>query len=157
LQEPWSTDFLRGTEFVPIPGRERGVLTVGDDGITWRLDGDHWRAIRWDDVEALLALDSGTRLVVGTTGLQITVSPWCWQGGEGLTALLDDAIDAARVASVGAGSLHYSDDDERVDVRWLVTIAEARHNRHQHDYVSLVVDTDGVFVIYGNTPDDTRA
>jgi hypothetical protein len=156
---PWSTEHLGGRDFAPIPGREQGTLEVGADGVTWRLDGNHWRAIRWTDVEALLALDSGSRRVIGTTGMHVSVVPWCWQGGEVLADLVDAAVDPARIVRVGEGQLHYEDPDDRtkVDVRWLATIANARHNRREHDYASLVVDTDGVFVVYGKLPRDARA
>jgi hypothetical protein len=53
---------------------------------------------------------------------------------------------------VGEGETQYVDpalDDAPVDVRWLGTIAGARGYGRQQDRLSLVIDTDGVFVLYG--------
>src|SRR6185503_15517698 len=47
------------------------------------------------------------------------------------------------------------DDDTLTHVRWLTTIADARINRKQHELVSLVVDTDGIFLVHGAADDQS--
>jgi hypothetical protein len=152
LHTHWSYERVKGETYRPIGGREQGTLVVGPEGISWGPDHRRRITIRWDDVEACLAVDSGGRGVVRSSGSVIWIMPWNWQGGEELTELVDDAVDPLRRIRIGEGDTHYRDPDadgSPVDVRWLGTIAGARWNSRQQDHLSLVIDADGVFVLYG--------
>jgi hypothetical protein len=150
--QPWSSEQLGGQRFVAIPGRERGVLVVGDAGVTWALDAERYRTIWWSDVEACLTLDSGSRRLIGSAGVEIWITPWCWQGGEVLTELVDAAVDPARHIRVGEGSLVVEHEhlEGPSDIRWLATIVGARATWKTDERVSLVIDTDGLFVLHGS-------
>jgi hypothetical protein len=148
---PWSSEQLGGQRFAAIPERERGVLVVGDAGVTWALDAEQYRTIWWSDLEACLTFDSGSRELVGATGLHISIVPWCWQGGEVLTELVDAAVDPSRRIRVGEGSLVVEHEhlEGPTDIRWLATIVGARATWKSDERVSLVIDTDGLFVLHG--------
>jgi hypothetical protein len=148
---PWSSEQLGGRRFVAIPGRAQGTLVLGDAGATWMLEADRYRTIWWSDVEACLTLDSGSRGLIGAAGAEIWIVPWCWQGGEVLTDLVDAAVDPSRVVRVGEGSLSYEHEglEGESDVRWLATILGARATWKAEESVSLVIDTDGLFVLHG--------
>ena len=152
LHTHWSEELVEGEQLRPIGDRERGTLVVSPDGVSWGPD-DHRRiTIRWSEVEACLTVDNGPRAVVAGNGSMIWITPWRWQGGEDLAAVVDAAVDPLRRIRVGEGATQYVDpslDDSPVDVRWLGTIAGARWNGRQQDLLSLVIDTDGVFVLYG--------
>jgi zinc protease len=151
----WTNDWLRGTDFHTIPGRGRGVMTVGDDGIMFTLEPDKWRTTRWAAVEALLAVENGAREIIDTAGGSLVVLPWQWQSGEEIVRRIDDGVDRARAIRLGPGESHYGDgeNDTLTHVRWLTTIAHARINRKRHDLVSLVIDTDGIFLVHGPAED----
>ena len=148
----WSTASVQGDVYQPIGGREQGTLVVGADGISWGPDGRRRITVRWDDVEACLTLDNGIRCIIGGAGSMIWIMPWNWRGGEDLTRLVDDAVDPLRRIHGGEGETtvpHPNTDGGRVDVHWLGTIAGALWKGRQHDHLSLVIDTDGVFVLHG--------
>ncbi len=147
----WSSEQLGGERFTAISGRERGTLVVGDAGVTWILDAQRYRTIWWSDVEACLTLDNGRRRLIGSAGTEIVVVPWCWQGGEVLTQLVDAAVDPARVIRLGEGSLYYEEEGHQgpSDVRWLATIVGGRATWKSEESVSIVVDTDGLFILHG--------
>jgi len=148
----WSTASVQGDVYQPIGGREQGTLVVGADGVSWGPDGRRRITVRWDDVEACLTLDNGIRCVIGAAGSMIWIMPWNWRGGEDLTRLVDDAVDPLRRIHGGEGETtvpHPNTDGGRVDVHWLGTIAGAVWKGRQRDHLSLVIDTDGVFVLHG--------
>ena len=125
---------------------------VGADGVSWGPDDEHRITVRWDDVEACLTLDNGVRCIIGTAGAMIWLTPWNWRGGEDLTRRVDAAVDPLRRIHGGEGETtvpHPNSDVGRVDVHWLATIAGAQWKGRRRDLLSLVVDTDGVFVLHG--------
>lgn len=148
---PWSSEQLGGDRYAAIPGREEGVLVVGDAGVTWALDAERYRTIWWSDLEACLTLDSGTRGLVGSAGAQIWISPWCWQGGEVLTERIDAAVDPTRRIRIGEGSLTVEHEgiEGPSDIRWLATITGARAGWKADERVAVVIDVDGLFVLHG--------
>ena len=149
----WTSDWLSGTDFEPLLGRAHGTLTVGDEGVMLTLDPDRWLTIRWSDVAAVLTADNGIREVLGNSGSSILFVPWAWHGGDELTRRIDVAVDPRLVVRLGEGSTHYEDDDDKVaHVRWLATVVDARLNRHQHELMSIVIDTDGIFFVHASTP-----
>jgi hypothetical protein len=156
---PWSSEQVGGHRFAAIPGRERGVLVMGDAGVTWAMDADKYRTIWWSDVEACLTFDSGSRELIGTAGAHISILPWCWQGGEVLTELVDAAVDPLRRIRVGEGSLVVEHEhlEGPSDIRWLATIVGARATWKSEERVSLVIDTDGLFVLHGTYRGDDQA
>jgi hypothetical protein len=148
---PWSSEQLGGQRYAAIPGREEGVLVVGDAGVTWALDAERYRTVWWSDLEACLTLDSGTRGLVGAAGAQIWISPWCWQGGEDLTQRIDAAVDPARRIRIGEGSLTVEHEgmEGPSDIRWLATITGARAGWKSDEQVAVVIDVDGLFLLHG--------
>jgi len=156
---PWSTEQLGGQRFAAIPGRERGVLVIGDAGVTWKLDAEQYRTIWWSDVEACLTFDSGSRELIGAAGYHISIMPWSWQGGEVLTELVDAAVDPSRRIRVGEGSLVVEHEhlEGPSDIRWLATIVGARATWKSDERASLVIDTDGLFVLHGTHRGDDQA
>jgi hypothetical protein len=150
----WSRERVGGREFLPITGREKGVLAMGDDGLTWALDEARYRSVRWADAVACFVWDNGRRQVVGPCGAFINVVPWNWQGGEVLTSLVDEYVDSSVRIRLGEGATQYprnpNDPESVADVHWLGTIVGALHGV---DRVDVVIDTDGLFLLYGrHTP-----
>ena len=145
----WSTQRVDGQCYEPILSREKGNLIVGSDGVSWALDEDHHRTIRWSDVVACFTWDNGTRHLVGVSGEAVYVVPWNWQGGHALTSLVDSGVEPARRIRMGEGDTQYRTDpkspDSLADVRWLSTLRGALHGV---DRVDLVIDTDGLFLLY---------
>ena len=86
----------------------------------------------------------------------MVVLPWQWQSEE-IVRRVDAGVAPEQVIRLGPGENHYGDgdDDTLTHVRWLTTIADARINRKQHDLVSLVVDTDGIFLVHGAADDQS--
>jgi hypothetical protein len=144
----WSEERLFGTSYPPIANREQGTLVVGDEGISWELDEERRRTVRWDAVEACFAGSDGARRVVGTGGAVVQVVPWHWQGGTELAIIVDREVGADRTFRMRAEVSPPSTGDEH-DVRWLGSIVGALDRRR---VVDLVVDTDGVFVLYPPEP-----
>ena len=115
-----------------------------------------------DHLDAVVAAETPDSLRdswrVGTTdgsaGAEIAIVPWCWRGGEVLTALVDAAVDPALVIRMGEGSLYHEQDglEGQSDVRWLATIVGARATWKSEESVSIVIDTDGLFVLHGSVP-----
>jgi hypothetical protein len=144
----WSAQRLSGKEFSPIGSREKGTMVVGAEGISWHLEEDRNRTIRWDEAVACLAWDNGLRKVIGPTGTTVIVAPWNWQGGVGLPSFVDDYAGASRIIHMGEGITQYQQDtddaESTVDIRWIASIVGARYGS---DRVDIVIDTDGIFLL----------
>jgi hypothetical protein len=149
LYTHWSAQRVSGKEFAPIEGREKGTMVVGAEGISWHPEEDRNRTIRWDEAIACLAWDNGLREVIGPTGTTVIVAPWSWQGGVGLTAFVDDYAGASRIIHMGEGITQYQEDiddaESITDIRWIAAIVGARYGS---DRVDIVIDTDGIFLLY---------
>ena len=140
--------------------REKGQLIMGSEGISWVLDAEHRRTVRWDDVAACFSWDDGKRQLLGSDGIVVSVVPWSWQGGERLTDRIDANVDRHCHIRRGEGSRLYqadTDDETTVaEVHWLGTIVGALHRRgRERDRVDLVIDTDGIFMLHGVTTQDS--
>jgi hypothetical protein len=149
LRSEWSSARIAGATYQPITGRERGLLLVGADGVSWALDDERHRTVRWEDIEACFCFENGDRTIVSTTGSTIYVTPWNWQGGNALTQLIDDAVDPGRIVQFAREPSRYrnrADGEPPPDVRWLGSIVGALDGREGAD---VVIDADGVFVLYG--------
>jgi hypothetical protein len=153
----WSSELVQGQTFEAIIGREQGQLIVGQQGLTWRRDRDRWHTISWDEVEACLTWESGTRSVIGPTGIVVGVTPWNWQGGRELTSLVDAGIPSERRIAFGEGETQYlrnaNDPESITDRYWLGSIMGA-HYRQQP--VSVVITTEGVLILHGEAPEGGR-
>jgi hypothetical protein len=144
----WSYDWVEGRTFTPIAAREKGCLVVGEAGVSWVLDENRRRTIRWSDLVACFTWDNGLRTLLGPTGTVVQVVPWNWQGGEALTALVDAWAGAPRLVRLGEGSTHHRENpnnpDSVVDNRWLASIVGAVQGNHRID---LLLDTQGLYVL----------
>jgi hypothetical protein len=149
----WSSDLVTGRAFSPIQDREQGQLILGEDGISWSLDAERRRTVRWDDAVACLTYDNGVRAVLALDGQCVHVVPWNWQGATDLTELVDSHVGVDRHLRLGEGELQYlrdSEDAESVaDVRWLASLPGAFCRQQR---VDLVIDTDGLLVLFGAVP-----
>jgi hypothetical protein len=145
----WSTDRVEGTIHRPIHARERGMLIVGVEGVSWTPDDERCRTIRWGDVDTCFTFDDGSRVILGVDGISVIVTPWDWQGGEALTAFVDLHVDPLALLRLGQGRTHFEDSERggTTHVRWLGSIVGALHN---YQPTELVIDTDGVFLLYRN-------
>jgi hypothetical protein len=156
--EHWSRGPVLGRTYHAIEGREQGKLIVGPEGVSWVPDDNHVRTVRWDEAVACFVWDDGRRHVVGPTGTAVFVIPWNWRSSHDLTERVDAAIEEARRIHLGEGVTQYlenpDDPQSAVDVRWLGTVSGARHGGQR---VDLVIDTDGVFLLYGRRTDDPFA
>jgi hypothetical protein len=148
-QTTWSPDVVTGRRFRPINAREQGELVVGPEGISWELDENRRRTVRWEEAVISFTWDNGRRSVVGPTGSGVLVTPWNWQGGSDLTSLVDDAVQEARRVRLGEGETQYQRDENdpksKTHVRWLATITGAASNQQR---VDVVIDTDGLFLLF---------
>jgi hypothetical protein len=155
IHEEWSADLVSGTTYKAIAEREDGELVVGEDGISWVYDADRRRTVRWSDVAACYCLENGVRHVLGTNGYYVSVVPWNWQGGSNLTEIIDAHIRPECRLNTGEGDLQYrrdrEDPDSVVDVRWLASLTGAFHRQRR---VDLVIDTDGLLLLFGATSKD---
>jgi hypothetical protein len=151
--QEWSTDLVDGHPFLPIPGREKGHLTVGDEGVTWTAEEGKHRTVRWRDLAACLAWDSGSRQLIGLDGVAAVLTPWNWYGGEWLTQYADHNAPADRRIPMGAGTTTFLRDGDDpasvVEVRWLASVIGARH---QGAPLDMLVRTDGLALLYGAVP-----
>jgi hypothetical protein len=152
----WSAKAVPGRRLEPITGRERGALVVGQSGVTWRCDDERFRTVRWDDVEACFA-DGDVRILTSSSGTQVIVSPSNWRGGEDLARRVDASIEPSRLVRYTRPEAVARDGDApRADHRWLATIS-ARSTTRGSDALTLVLDTDGVFVIHEASAEVDRA
>jgi hypothetical protein len=163
IPSEWTTErVVDGTIHRPIHSREHGTLVVGAEGVTWAPDDERCRTIRWENVETCFTFDDGSRALVDVNGTSVVITPWDWQGGEALTALVDKHVDPLRRLRLGEGQTHFEDSQRggMTHVRWLGSIIGALHN---YQPTELVIDTDGVFLLYQSSTtvqsrlDDLRA
>ena len=146
----WERGQVPGRRLEPITGREQGSLIAGSRGVTKRFDG-HALSVRWQEIDACLVEGAALHLV-DDAGTVVTVNPAHWRGGEYLAQLVREhvapsqmihllrAVPAGRGAGAGRGP----------HAHWLATIAGVTAKRMPDigsGTVSLVIDTDGVFVI----------
>jgi hypothetical protein len=146
---PWSVEPVDGRTYAPILEREQGQLVVGADGVTWFDTEARPTTVRWDEAVAGFTWDNGSRAVAGPDGHSVFLVPWNWQNAQDFTEFVDAQIEPSRRIRLGEGTLHYlrdpDDPSSKADVRWLGTITGLRLDR---DRVDVVVDTDGIFVLY---------
>jgi hypothetical protein len=158
VYDPWSTESVDGASHQPIEGREEGTLIVGSDGVTWVAEDERMHTVRWDDAICAFTWDDGRRSVLKPNGEWVSLIPWCWRGGQDLTARVDEAIDVGRRIRLGEGDTQYlrdpNDPQSTTDVRWLGSIVGARYRGAG---VDLVIDTDGFFLLFSRQTDDSLA
>jgi zinc protease len=149
----WSEDRIDGDRYLPISQRQVGELTVGTSGVTWGLDEERFRTVHWQDAVACFTWDNGVRGVMGSGGQVITVTPWHWEGGSGLTSIVDSNMDEHTRIRLGPGETQRlrdrNDPGSVVDVHWLATIVGAACRQQR---VDLVVDTDGLLMLFDRPP-----
>jgi hypothetical protein len=146
----WERATVTGRRYEPIPGRAGGELIAGTRGVTRHFDEDTHRTVPWQAVAACLVEGSVLHLV-DQSGNVLSVAPSCWRGGEDLVPLLEQCIDPSvhiqlhRPIPTMIRSAAVRSDD-----RWLATVTRAGGKgarRLGSQTVSLVVDTDGIFVL----------
>jgi hypothetical protein len=145
----WSAERVEGRTYEAIPGREKGSLIVGNEGVSWVLDEDRHRTVRWADAVACFTWDNGMRSVLGPTGAFVQIAPWNWRGGQELTSVVDASVEPSLLVRLGEGQSQYrrdpNDPDSAADIRWLASIVGALKGSHR---VDLLVDTQGLYVLY---------
>jgi hypothetical protein len=124
------------------------------DGVTWIDAQARPATVRWDEAVVGFTWDNGSRAVVGPTGLSVFVVPWNWRGAQGITDIVDAAIEPERRIRLGEGTLQYlrdpDDPSSTADVRWLGTLTGVRLGGVR---VNVVVDTDGMFLLFSEQTD----
>jgi zinc protease len=148
----WTATTVRGALHQPFGTRERGELVFGPDGLSWALDQDHRRTVRWDEVVGCLGWSNGVRTVIGPKGDTVVVVPWNWQAGNDLSSEIDARIASELQIDMGEGELQCRTDPDDaqsvVDVRWLSSIVGAFFEQQRAD---VVISTDGLLVLSGKT------
>ena len=144
----WSPMVMEGKTYAPIAGREKGHLVVGDAGVSWALDEERRRTVRWADAVACFTWDNGVRTLLGPTGAEVQVVPWNWQGGEDLPSLVDASLEPGRLIRLGEGQTQRRENPNSAaslaDVRWLASIVGARQRKNK---VDVLVDTESLYVL----------
>jgi len=146
----WKKGPVTGEHYEPIPGRAGGRLIAGTRGVTRHFDEQSHQTMRWEEIEACLVESSAFHLVDGS-GNVLSVTPASWRGGEDLAPLLQRNIASSLLIELLRPFPTTTDNDRaRANDCWLatITLVEGRGaRRHSAERVSLVIDTDGIFVI----------
>jgi hypothetical protein len=158
----WEKGPVAGKRYEPIPGRAGGQLIAGTRGVTRHFDEHNHHTMRWQEIEACL-VEGSTFHVVDGSGNVLSVTPASWRGGEDLVPLLEQNIDSSLLIQLRRPMPTTADNDRaRANDCWLatITLVEGKGSRrHGADRVSLVIDTDGIFVVSddgGNPESDER-
>ena len=158
----WEKGPVAGKRYEPIPGRAGGQLIAGTRGVTRHFDEHNHHTMRWQEIEACL-VEGSTFHVVDGSGNVLSVTPASWRGGEDLVPLLEQNIDSSLLIQLRRPIPTTADNDRAwANDCWLatITLVEGKGSvPHAADRVSLVIDTDGIFVVSddgGNPESDER-
>lgn len=76
-------------------------LVVGDAGMTLRV-GPSRATVRWENLAGVGEWNDGGRVVIGVDGLQLTVEPTLWRGGQRAAGLIDRSAPSDKALPLGA-------------------------------------------------------
>jgi zinc protease len=95
---------VEGRRYRPVPERERGELIVGDKGVSWILDYDKVRTVRFAECQVVARWENGRRDLIGSNGQRVVVIPQAWWDADGLERAIDDHVLSGRLVDMGPGN-----------------------------------------------------
>ena len=99
----WSESEVEGHRYAPVPGRERGELVVGDEGISWVLQPERAMTVLFAECGLVKRWDNGDRELFGRDGRSVLVDPLAWWDADGLEALIDRNVPPDLRVDLGPG------------------------------------------------------
>lgn len=99
----WSEDRVRGWAHAATRSGSFDRLVLGHDGASLIVDDARAVTVRFDQCEAALRWDDGSRGLWSYDGFYLHLRPWEWTSGEEMVKTIDGAVPADRWVHMGEG------------------------------------------------------
>jgi hypothetical protein len=99
----WSEERVRGWAHAATRPGSLNRLVLGQEGASLVVSDDRAVTVRFDQCEAALRWDDGSRGLWGDDGFYLHLQPWEWTSGEEMAKAIDSRVPADRWVHMGEG------------------------------------------------------